>query len=746
LKDLTRVVAFDGDDFDDRGSAVGTTRGPHDGGFPNATDANEHDVEGTEKNHDASSAPFVRASFPAPFPSDISGTYKGRWQMITRLGSDGTANGTTTPHLPGMHAFLEKANGDAGVVVVQLRSRWDETRRVQSVVGEAALRDGAYISDDDQHIKVEGVYVETTGMLAMFGESRIPSEFSAAKGADSTLRAAAGGGGDEVTSQKKSEQKRRVNAVSRSPASSSRARSKYREALRIAARDVVDMPFTPNALHADSEASADGFDLDRADETLSRPESVPGSPGISRMQRDERARALDDSEPGTYLSRCSFALKMWVEPGAFKPIDPGYAEGTSPRHQGVLPGVPEARRSERMDSASVAKTRAETWSKKNAPIDRTRFSLPGEGGVGSGTSPGNKGGTYPTLQGSFVSEECGFELRLTATWFKLEEYYKKATSYAVMIIFSAAAQIYLVARQTEHTRNTQSGFTKMSLGSVGFMAVLDSYQCLLHLTAGIVADALFHVFSLTAFLQFSLFSVFEMRVMLHIWKARRPNGEQNWLEIRRDLSNLYSRFYGGFLLGFLGVYWLQKRPWLIALLASSYWVPQIAWTTWSHAKRPLKTEYVLGMSVTRSVLPLYAFGCPSNFVRLKPQYGTCCMLILWTAAQAAVILTQSHYGPRFFSDKMPAFLRDRLPSVYDYHRIVDESALTLAGAGDEERGEAGGVDCVICMNPVQCENEKRNERMVTPCSHFFHKECLERWMDVKMECPTCRGALPPLSI
>ncbi len=34
-------------------------------------------------------------------------------------------------------------------------------------------------------------------------------------------------------------------------------------------------------------------------------------------------------------------------------------------------------------------------------------------------------------------------------------------------------------------------------------------------------------------------------------------------------------------------------------------------------------------------------------------------------------------------------------------------------------------------------------RMLTPCNHFFHSKCLHRWMDVKMECPTCRRMLPP---
>lgn len=34
--------------------------------------------------------------------------------------------------------------------------------------------------------------------------------------------------------------------------------------------------------------------------------------------------------------------------------------------------------------------------------------------------------------------------------------------------------------------------------------------------------------------------------------------------------------------------------------------------------------------------------------------------------------------------------------------------------------------------------------MKTPCNHYFHKDCLVSWADVKLECPTCRAPLPPL--
>jgi hypothetical protein len=56
------------------------------------------------------------------------------------------------------------------------------------------------------------------------------------------------------------------------------------------------------------------------------------------------------------------------------------------------------------------------------------------------------------------------------------------------------------------------------------------------LTAGIIVETLFNAFSTAAFFQFMLFSIFEMRVLLQIWKSRRPNTEANWMDLRRELS------------------------------------------------------------------------------------------------------------------------------------------------------------------------------------------------------------------
>ena len=65
--------------------------------------------------------------------------------------------------------------------------------------------------------------------------------------------------------------------------------------------------------------------------------------------------------------------------------------------------------------------------------------------------------------------------------------------------------------------------------------------------------------------------------------------------------------------------------------------------------------------------------------------------------------------------------------------------ITIADGPDGDR-VLGAIDCVICMTEVAVATR---DYMVTPCNHLFHEECLQQWMNVKLECPTCRAALPP---
>jgi hypothetical protein len=71
--------------------------------------------------------------------------------------------------------------------------------------------------------------------------------------------------------------------------------------------------------------------------------------------------------------------------------------------------------------------------------------------------------------------------------------------------------------------------------------IMAAYFPLLHVQLS--TESLFNAFATAAFFKFVVFSIFEMRYLLAIWKANRPlNSGEGWEIMRRELSVLYSRF------------------------------------------------------------------------------------------------------------------------------------------------------------------------------------------------------------
>ncbi|XVF66809.1 hypothetical protein PTKIN_Ptkin10aG0067400 [Pterospermum kingtungense] len=163
------------------------------------------------------------------------------------------------------------------------------------------------------------------------------------------------------------------------------------------------------------------------------------------------------------------------------------------------------------------------------------------------------------------------------------------------------------------------------------------------------------------------------------------------------------------------------RP--ILLLLYSFWIPQIITNVIRDPRKPLHPHYILGMTITRLAIPLYIFGCPHNFMRIEPDKSWCVCLGVFMGLQASILLLQHYLGSRWF---IP---RQILPEKYSYYRRLDP-----------DRNHS--TDCVICMTAIDL-TQRSSDCMVTPCDHFFHSGCLQRWMDIKMECPTCRRSLPP---
>lgn len=203
---------------------------------------------------------------------------------------------------------------------------------------------------------------------------------------------------------------------------------------------------------------------------------------------------------------------------------------------------------------------------------------------------------------------------------------------------------------------------------------------------------------------------------------------------------------------------------------------------------------------SRFLVLYYHKGCPYNLLDFEPRYLVCGISVTIIAFQIGLSKFQSYYGPQsiipeIFSPgnrfnyfvKRPErkLVAEVLGEVTSENKKDGKDRIELAGERDGEmnvetkeefqenpvreniENQAAGEDgeeetCAICMNALSMETDipfepaivdkpyirrlasKKGEIMKAPCKHMFHISCLVNWMQVKLECPSCRKELPSL--
>ena len=107
-----------------------------------------------------------------------------------------------------------------------------------------------------------------------------------------------------------------------------------------------------------------------------------------------------------------------------------------------------------------------------------------------------------------------------------------------------------------------------------------------------------------------------------------------------------------------------------------------------------------------------------------------------------MLFLQFKLGPRFFIPKMLQ------PDYYEYSFKLKlsedtkdtECSICLQGFFEEQHP----IDIDINSSGIGSAMLKEVTVMKTPCNHYYHRDCLLSWIDVKLECPSCRSPLPPI--
>lgn len=577
--------------------------------------------------------------------------------------------------------FVSRKEG--GSIVFQLTFSPTEKEGMHNVYGKLMARNGKYATDYDATMLLEGVYMENLGRLAAVAEPLVAVELPHNHKINSTRNGRA-----SVTNRGRIRraESREEDIVAQSAA------------LRKAAEILLGL--------SDSDAEALLL-LQEAEEKKERGQQVDKNTNNSRDYDNNSGLVL--SSLAEKNATCRFSLELNFHRD----------EKTTTTTATAI-------------SSSFSKDRVQN---SNDVVHKTLL-LPLPPEALTGTFPTSASSGQPaasiSVSGHLRGLRCGIAIAIAAAPADPKAYAAKATRYSMMMTLVAVLQIALTLRQLE-----AGSFSRLSLLSLGQQAVQDAFLCLMHLTLAIIVGPLFNSFATLACVQFCLFGIFELRMMLLTWRARRRGLVDPWV-LQRELTSLYARFYAAVLGSLILCYNFRRYMRVITLLLHGFWVPQILRSGKTDTRPPLLPSYVIGMSLTRLVLPLYLFACPSNLLNVAPSLGMCVALVIIVSGQAVTVVLQSLSGPRFG----PRWFIPRrfLPAKYDYYR-----GCSRKGVGDIETGEA--EDCVICMNAIDLDigggSGGNAATMVAPCDHRFHSRCLMRWMAVKMECPTCRRPLPP---
>jgi transmembrane E3 ubiquitin-protein ligase len=240
---------------------------------------------------------------------------------------------------------------------------------------------------------------------------------------------------------------------------------------------------------------------------------------------------------------------------------------------------------------------------------------------------------------------------------------------------------------------------------------------------------------------------------------------------RASFAAIYTRFYFTLVMLMFISLWATSWPEvlrstytnLLVIFYFSLWWPQVYRNVMRNCRKSLSWEYVVGSTLLRVIPVLYWYFAPRNVLGITASPSTAYLLLAWLWLQVLALLVQQYLGPRLLVP--PTWC----PPAYDYHPMLHESGsdveagamsiglLASASEGKDKDDKARKVfDCAICMNEIDVPVVKVGEvgrgsawleqrkYMVTPCRHIFHTECLEGWMNLRLVCPVCREALPPL--
>ncbi|KAM6561396.1 hypothetical protein CsatA_030635 [Cannabis sativa] len=119
----------------------------------------------------------------------------------------------------------------------------------------------------------------------------------------------------------------------------------------------------------------------------------------------------------------------------------------------------------------------------------------------------------------------------------------------------------------------------------------------------------------------------------------------------------------------------------------------------------------------------------------------CCLPCIISALGFREDLTHNRGATSASIDALPTYKfklkKNRSGNYRDSNSGISEGGIIAAGTEKERVISGEDAVCCICLAKYANNDELRE----LPCSHFFHKECLDKWLKINATCPLCKNAV-----
>lgn len=207
-----------------------------------------------------------------------------------------------------------------------------------------------------------------------------------------------------------------------------------------------------------------------------------------------------------------------------------------------------------------------------------------------------------------------------------------------------------------------------------------------------------------------------MKLLTEVWRSTTEFDDMDMNELRSSFISFFGKVSFFMFASSLSTSVMFDYPIIAILYLFSSFIPQVVYSAKSASKKNGDLFYIISSAMNRTYLAIYYYMYPYNIAMNSLYRNAAIIGILFLWIQVIIIILQNRFGGGFF---LPESVR---PRPYDYHSSLPPP----------------GTECAICMANI----EEGDDSMVTPCNHYFHSECLERWMQEQYICPLCRHTLP----